>query len=62
MGIEEQNTKKQVCSIMIMLPCESDEQAVGLKKQIEKAVEGISDVRIDFRLTQMPLGAIPSQK
>ena len=41
---------KQVCSIKIMLPVISDEQAIDYKKKIAEVLSDIPEAIIDFRL------------
>lgn len=45
--------KKEVCSITIMFPVESDEQALAIKSKIKEFVKDVEGVRFDFRITAM---------
>jgi len=44
----------QVCSIRIMFPVTSDEQAIEYKKKISAVLADIPDARIEFSLTDIP--------
>lgn len=44
---------KQVCTITVVFPTDSDDQAIALKKKIDEAVSGIDAARIDFRIMNM---------
>ncbi|GAH66594.1 unnamed protein product [marine sediment metagenome] len=48
------NDKKELCTIRIMFPVESDEQALNAKKQIAEALKGIEDVQIHFAIMPTP--------
>lgn len=52
--------KQEICSIRIMFPVVSDEQALEKKKQVAALLADIPDVVIQFSLTaspkSMPLG------
>ncbi len=43
--------KKEVCSITLMFPVESDEQALDIKAKVKEITKDIKDVRCDFRIT-----------
>lgn len=47
--------KQEVCTIRIIFPVESDEQAIGCKKKIAAAVQDISEAQIHFSLMPLPL-------
>lgn len=47
--------QKQICSIRIAFPVESDEQAIEYKKKIGNIVSGIESMRLSFDLTTMPV-------
>lgn len=49
------NLGKQVCTISIMFPVESDEQAISCKKKVEDALSDIADARVQFSLMTTPL-------
>jgi len=44
---------KEVCSITLMFPVESDEQALVIKSKMKDLVKDIEGVRFDFRITAM---------
>ena len=46
--------KKELCSIRIMFPVESDEQAMDCKKKIRVILQDIPDVNMQFSLTDLP--------
>jgi len=48
--------KTEVCSITVMFPVTSDEQALAIKTKIAELVKEIEGVRFDFRITAMPTG------
>jgi len=45
--------KKEVCSITIMFPVTSDEQALDIKTKVSELVKDVEGVRFDFRITVM---------
>lgn len=47
---------QELCSIRIMFPVESDEQAIGLKRKIDALLAEVSDAQIQFSLANMPTG------
>ena len=47
--------KKEVCTIRIMFPVDSDEQAIECKKKIRAALGDIPDVNMQFSMMDMPL-------
>lgn len=52
------NDKKELCTIRIMFPVESDNQAMGVKKQITSTLSDIEGVQIQFTLMGMPDGNV----
>lgn len=44
---------KQLCTVRIGFPCETDEQAIEYKKKIAAVLADIPNVRIDFGLTTL---------
>ncbi len=48
------NEKTQVCSIRIMFPVDTDEQAIEYKRKISAVLENIQESRIEFSLTTIP--------
>lgn len=58
MDVQEQKTPpKQVCSIRIMFPVDTDEQAIEYKKKINNILADIPQARIEFSLNTIPLRA-----
>jgi len=49
-----ENPKKEVCSIRILFPVESDEQAIEYKKKITTLLQDIKDVQVQFSISNMP--------
>lgn len=47
---EQKTLPKQVCSIRIMFPVETDEQAIEYKKKIGDVLADIPNARIEFAL------------
>lgn len=45
---------KELCTIRIMFPVESDEQAIEYKKKIASLLVQIPDAQINFGLMTMP--------
>ena len=43
-------TKPEICSIKIMFPVESDEQAIAFKKKINNMLKDIPDAVIQFSI------------
>lgn len=48
-----EQVKQEVCSIRIMFPVESDEQAIEYKKKISLILADIPDSNMQFNLTEM---------
>lgn len=46
--------KGEVCTIRIMFPVTSDEQAIDYKKKIANVLSDNDDVVVDFRLSTLP--------
>jgi len=46
--------KKQVCSMQIMFPVDTDEEAIAYKKKVGEVLADIPNSRIEFRLTSIP--------
>lgn len=46
--------KKEICTIRIMFPVESDEQAIEYKKKIAALLAEIPDAQLQFSLMNMP--------
>lgn len=53
---EQKQQQKQVCSIRIMFPVDTDEQAIGYKKKIGDVLADIPQARIEFSLMSVPNG------
>lgn len=47
---------KQVCSIRIMFPVETDEQAISYKRKVTDVLSEIPDAQIHFSLMTQPQG------
>jgi len=55
MGETEQKTPpKQICTIRIMFPVDTDEQAINYKKKINDVLADIPNARIEFALMSSP--------
>lgn len=50
---EKNESPKQVCTINVVFPCDSDENAIWIKKKISEAVSETPDARIDFRIMNL---------
>lgn len=50
----EQSPPKQLCTIRIGFPVDSDEQAIEYKKKISDVLAPIPQARIDFGLIPVP--------
>ena len=48
-------TVRQVCTITIVFPVESDEQAVTVKQQLSAVTATLADVHTDFRIMTVPV-------
>lgn len=56
MGEPEQKKQRgEVCSIRIMFPVETDEQAIVYKKKISEILADRPEARIEFSLMSRPL-------
>lgn len=53
--------KQEVCTIKIMFPVDSDEQAIDYKKKITALLSEISDAHINFSLMTLPDRPAPQQ-
>ena len=53
MEIEETPKPKQICTITVMFPVESDNEAMEVKKKIDDAVSETKDSRVDFRIMNL---------
>jgi len=51
---QTENSKKDLVSIMVMFPAESDAKAMEVKQKIKEVVSDVEGVRFDFRITQVP--------
>jgi len=49
---------KQICSITVIFPVESDEKAVGVKAKFSEIVKDIDLAKIDFRISDI---RVPTQ-
>jgi len=50
----QDTNKAELAMFTIAFSIQSDEQAIEIKKNIEKVLEGIEDVRFDFRIMTTP--------
>ena len=50
---EKNESPKQVCTITVVFPSDSDEKAIIAKQKIGEAIGDMADARIDFRLTNL---------
>ena len=48
--------KQELCTIRIVFPVESDEQAIGFKKKIDTLLVDIPDSVIQFSIMSKPAG------
>jgi len=55
MAMADPETVRQVCTITIVFPVESDEQAVTVKQQLSAVTATLADVRTDFRIMTVPV-------
>ncbi len=46
--------EKEICTIRIMFPVESDEQALDCKKKIKEALADIPEVQTQFAIMNKP--------
>jgi len=46
--------KRELCSITVVLPVETDEQALDIKRKVQTAISDIPEAVIDFRLRTTP--------
>lgn len=53
---EQKKQRTQVCSIRIMFPVETDEQAIVYKKKIGNILADRPQARIEFSLSSVPNG------
>lgn len=51
---EQKTPPSQVCTIRIMFPVDTDEQAISYKKKISDVLADLPDARIDFSLMTPP--------
>ncbi len=52
----ETQPEQEICTMRIMFPVDSDEQAIACKKKIKAALSDIPDSRVEFSLMNMPVG------
>lgn len=52
--------KKDICSIRIMFPADSDEQAIDCKRKIKEALAEIANVQMQFSLMDASIKYPPS--
>lgn len=56
-AMDENTTPKispmqQICTLRVMFPVDSDDNAIEVKKKISSVLAEIPDVRIDFNITE----------
>ena len=51
---EQNKPPKQICSMRIVFPVDTDEQAITYKKKISYVLSEIAHARIEFTLSTMP--------
>lgn len=56
---QTEHSKPEVCTIRIIFPVQSDEQAIECKKKIKEALGDIPDVNIQFSLMSVPANMPP---
>lgn len=49
-------SKPELCTIRIMFPVESDEQAIAYKRQINEVLKDNLEAQLHFALVPLPLG------
>ena len=47
------NPPKKGVSIQIMFPCESDEEALAIKKRIDEVVKDVTEKRYTFSISEV---------
>lgn len=52
-----EQSNKEICSIRIMFPVNTDEQAIDIKKKVNALLAGIPDAHTNFSI-----GSIPNQQ
>lgn len=50
----EAQGNKQICSIKIMFPIDTDDQAIDCKKKIAAVLANISNVHLNFSIIDIP--------
>lgn len=50
----QDTSKKEICTIRIMFPVNSDEEAIECKKKISEVLKDKSDALVEFRLSTAP--------
>lgn len=48
-------TQQEICTIRIMFPVETDEQAIEYKKKINSVLSDVPNVQVQFSLMTMPV-------
>lgn len=51
---EQTETPKQICTLRILFPIETDEDAISYKQKITSILSQIPDAQINFSLTTVP--------
>lgn len=53
METPETKIPNQICTITLVFPVDTDDEAIALKKKIDIAVSETPKVRVDFRIMNM---------
>lgn len=56
---DEQITFKQVCTISVIIPGATDDEAIAMKKKVSAALVDTPDARVDFRIAKVPQRPTP---
>lgn len=57
-----EQVKKEVCTMRVMFPAESDEQAIDIKKKINALITDIPEAMIDFRISSVTIPPPPNAR
>lgn len=49
------NPVKEVCTMRVIFPVQSDEQALDCKKKVQEALKGIDNLQSQFEIMSVPL-------
>lgn len=48
---QPEKSKKELCTITVMFPVDTDEEAIAIKKKVQEALKGIVNPQLRFTLT-----------